>query len=427
MNWVPVVWCRVAARSRDRVRADDVEHVREARSAFAGRKGGHVAEDPKRPSPPEPSGSRPTGPPRSPWRRFRRLPLAGQVVSWLAAGLVVLGAAGAALGGKTSTQRTRRQGTSRAATTVTRSTGPPPRRTTTSKAARTTSITARAIPAAAKRTSPTAATAPGEPPRPTGACRSGDPLANVYHPYRLKVEDPCMTVTGTVAYVRHEDDGDVHVDLSLPATETHLLDQANDRDEDGELVTEIVPADQPGCTPGQPPPLPATAYRSPSYDYGVCTGADLATPPLGSEVSVTGPYVLDADHGWMELHPVWAITVISAPSTPPAPTRSAPPAPAAGPARPTGGASNAWCNANAVPSNDGYPGDYQVNVQSDQPDVKATASDNGDTWSEYTNGNGTADIRLYHTSAGMKITVTAGAASCSTTASRDGGRGGRRR
>jgi hypothetical protein len=256
------------------------------------------------------------------------------------------------------------------------------------------------------------------------------PFANVYHPYRLQVRSGCMTATGTVAYVRNEDDGDVHFDLSVPASEAGLLDQANYSYEDGQLVAEIVPADQPGCTPGQAPPLPPTAHRSSSYNYGVCTGAHIKTPPMGAQVSVTGPYVLDADHGWMEIHPVWSVTVLAVPSPPPVTAASPPPAadtePAPSPTQPppppppteppAPPAPAARCSASAAPSNDGYPGDYQVYVHSNQPDTKATASDAGDTWSDDTNSSGYADIRLYHTSPGMTITVTVGGESCSTTA-----------
>lgn len=242
-------------------------------------------------------------------------------------------------------------------------------------------------------------------------CRSGDPLANVYHAYRLHVVKDCLTVTGTVAYVSHEDDGDLHVNIALPASESNLLNQANMNYEYGNLVTEIVPADQPGCPPGRPPALPATAYTSPSYSYGICTGADIATPPVGALVSMTGPYVLDADHGWMEIHPVWSITILGQGS----PSQPAAAAPA--PAHTTQtAASAAWCQASAAPSNDGYPGDYQIYAHSNQPDAKATASDAGDSWSDDTNSSGYADIRLYHTSAGMTVTVTVGSASCSTTA-----------
>jgi phosphatidylserine/phosphatidylglycerophosphate/cardiolipin synthase-like enzyme len=72
------------------------------------------------------------------------------------------------------------------------------------------------------------------------------------------------------------------------------------------------------------------------------------------------------------------------------------------------------CSATASPADDGYPEDYDVMVTSNQPDQKATASDANDTWSEFTNGSGSATIRLYHTSAGEPITVTVGGAQCST-------------
>lgn len=143
--------------------------------------------------------------------------------------------------------------------------------------------------------------------RPLAAgCRAGNPLANVYHEDRLKVRNRCLMVTGTVAYVEHEEDGDIHVDLNLAPTEAHLLNAVNRTYQNGQLVTEIVPADEPGCTPGKPP-RPAFG----SYNYGICTGADITAPPAGARVTVTGPYVLDAIHGWMEIHPVWALKLIS--------------------------------------------------------------------------------------------------------------------
>jgi cardiolipin synthase len=74
------------------------------------------------------------------------------------------------------------------------------------------------------------------------------------------------------------------------------------------------------------------------------------------------------------------------------------------------------CSATASSAADGYPEDYDVLVTSNQPDEEATASDANDTWSEHTNGSGSATIRLYHTSAGEGITVTVGSARCSTNA-----------
>jgi hypothetical protein len=110
-----------------------------------------------------------------------------------------------------------------------------------------------------------------------------------------------MTVTGTVMSVRSESDGDTHFDLLVDSQFQNLLRPANFSFQHGWLVGEIVPADKPGCIVGQPPIPP-----SGSYNYGTCTGADETIPAIGSHVSITGPYVLDEDHGgWAEIHPVW--------------------------------------------------------------------------------------------------------------------------
>ena len=85
------------------------------------------------------------------------------------------------------------------------------------------------------------------------ACRTGNPLANVYHPYRLQVVAACSTVSGMVESVRHEDDGDYHIDLALNSQYKGMLDAGNVTYQHGWLVVEIVPADEPGCTIGQPP------------------------------------------------------------------------------------------------------------------------------------------------------------------------------
>jgi cardiolipin synthase A/B len=79
-------------------------------------------------------------------------------------------------------------------------------------------------------------------------------------------------------------------------------------------------------------------------------------------------------------------------------------------------ASSAWCRASASPANDGYSGDYDVDVTSNQANTEATASDSTDKWSDKTNSSGDVVIRLYYTSAGESITVTVGGATCSTTA-----------
>ncbi len=94
-------------------------------------------------------------------------------------------------------------------------------------------------------------------------------------------------------------------------------------------------------------------------------------------------------------------TAFTAPT--PAPTTSTP-------------TSGAWCRSSASPANDGYSGDYDVDIASNQPYTEATASDSTDKWSDETNGSGDVVIRLYYTSPGESITVTVGGATCSTMA-----------
>ncbi len=244
-------------------------------------------------------------------------------------------------------------------------------------------------------------------------CRQGNPLANVYHPYRLKVRKACLTVVGTVAYIRREDDGDVHVDLKLLPSENHLLNAYNDSQQYGQLVTELVPADQPGCTPGQAP-RPAHG----SYDYGICTGADIHVPPLGTLVKETGPYVLDADHGWMEIHPIWRIIILRlpVPTTTAPPPATAPPPPAAPPRPepPTTTLGGAWCKAYSVSANDGYRGDFDIHVLSDEPYTSAVAHSPTDRYGYETNAQGSAVIYLWDQTAGEAVTVVVGPATCNT-------------
>ena len=49
---------------------------------------------------------------------------------------------------------------------------------------------------------------------------------------------------------------------------------------------------------------PAAAYRAALEPQD----ANVGTARAGTHVTVTGPYVFDRGHGWMEIHPVWKIT-----------------------------------------------------------------------------------------------------------------------
>jgi 5-methylcytosine-specific restriction endonuclease McrA len=76
--------------------------------------------------------------------------------------------------------------------------------------------------------------------------------------------------------------------------------------------------------------------------------------------------------------------------------------------------SSAWCTAAASYSS--RYADWDVYVQSNQPDATVTASSGGYSHSWHTNSDGYADVYLRGPSRGQTITVTVGAASCTTTA-----------
>jgi hypothetical protein len=69
----------------------------------------------------------------------------------------------------------------------------------------------------------------------------------------------------------------------------------------GGLHVEIVPRDQPGCTLGQP----VVVGNVP--DLGICSGRDIVGPVLGAHVRIIGPWVLDRNDDWNEIHPAWSI------------------------------------------------------------------------------------------------------------------------
>jgi hypothetical protein len=106
-------------------------------------------------------------------------------------------------------------------------------------------------------------------------CHSGDPLAGVYSPQRLIVQSPCAAVTGVVAATNIEHDGDVHI--SLADVDAKYLNVVNLRRVHRDLVVEAIPQI----------PMP--------------------TPGIGDHITVIGPWVLDTQTGWLEVHPLWKI------------------------------------------------------------------------------------------------------------------------
>lgn len=134
--------------------------------------------------------------------------------------------------------------------------------------------------------------------------------AHVYHPDRLKIIQRCKTVHGTVKDLTWEPDGDLHIRLAVRSS---LVNSANDTYEHGDLVLEEI----------------CQGSVSQADAIAACRGVphNLTIPAVGDKVTVMGSYVLDQDHGWMEIHPVTGLAVTGhvaapAPSSPP----SSPPA-----------------------------------------------------------------------------------------------------
>ena len=118
--------------------------------------------------------------------------------------------------------------------------------------------------------------------------------AHIYRPDRLQEKTSCMGVSGTVVQVLSEVDGDYHMQLHLDPGQEALLSQANVSSQGGNLVLEAI------CE--------HLAIQSDAK--GVCENfkAQIKRPLVGQHVAVVGRYVLDTEHGWMEIHPVLSIT-----------------------------------------------------------------------------------------------------------------------
>jgi hypothetical protein len=104
-------------------------------------------------------------------------------------------------------------------------------------------------------------------------------LAGVYHPSRLHVLAACRTVSGTVTAISHEQDGDLHIGVDSGGAVTNAVNRSKLR---GDLLVEFMPRD----------------------------GGHLPAPSIGDHVSLTGAWVLDTNHRWDELHPVWSEALV---------------------------------------------------------------------------------------------------------------------
>jgi len=143
------------------------------------------------------------------------------------------------------------------------------------------------------------ATAPNAPhPTSAGACGGGPPLAGIYQPDRLQVLDPCRHAVGLVVSVVPEDDGDYHVWIGLDPAYLDLMDSENHFQGKPTMLAEIVP----DCPSSAPPANSSSAEH--------CPPTRLTVPTAGQRVAIDGPWVLDTNHGWREIHPVDMIVTI---------------------------------------------------------------------------------------------------------------------
>jgi hypothetical protein len=117
---------------------------------------------------------------------------------------------------------------------------------------------------------------------------------HVYNPSRLQIVDKCITVTGIIDSIRSERDGDLHIRLKLDPSHSHLVNQANQENQFGDLVLEPI------CIGKVTQATAISACQNFHQNIDI--------PPVGSHVRVTGSYVLDKEHGeWAEIHPVTTI------------------------------------------------------------------------------------------------------------------------
>jgi hypothetical protein len=112
------------------------------------------------------------------------------------------------------------------------------------------------------------------------------------------VFNSCQTVTGVIVREHASDDGDIDMPLTLDPAFTNLLNKGNIANLGGNLNVEAI------CQGAFHSDIPAAPVACGSFKGSVLI------PPVGAHVQVTGSYVLDTNHGWMEIHPATVITVL---------------------------------------------------------------------------------------------------------------------
>ena len=128
-------------------------------------------------------------------------------------------------------------------------------------------------------------------------CRDPNNISShVYNPARLQTVRECITVSGIVNNVIVEDDGDYHVWFHVDPQYASLPNRANNDYRQGDLLAEIICAT---TITQQDAVLACENY----------TNQILPIPNSNQNITVTGPYVLNNVYGWMEVHPVYFLSI----------------------------------------------------------------------------------------------------------------------
>jgi hypothetical protein len=157
----------------------------------------------------------------------------------------------------------------------------------------------------------------GSPPTPVGenarGCRPGeDALATIPHREHYQMLAECIKVIGSVRSEPHSDQDGVQFDFDPESAYAHLFAPEESEVETGQThqlakpvvgLGVIVPADLPGCHPGQPIRRGATEPGA----AGVCSGLDVIVPSPGTRVKITGAFVFDRENKVHVICPVWSI------------------------------------------------------------------------------------------------------------------------
>ncbi|MFN2582607.1 MAG: hypothetical protein ABR498_07690 [Candidatus Dormibacteria bacterium] len=151
---------------------------------------------------------------------------------------------------------------------------------------------------ASPASTPAPVSTPTATPVPVTEC-SPSAWVHVYRPSRLTVLADCVTVSGIIEMQHPEPDGDVHVLLHLDGGQRcdgkQCTNEKNSSSQLGDLVVE-----------------PVCEHEVTQADaVAACSGYEnpIAVPSMGAHIRVTGPWVVDTQHGWLEIHPAEQLIV----------------------------------------------------------------------------------------------------------------------